>query len=411
MAQTRMEDDVPVLTAEFLQDPHPVYDMVRVQRPVTRVVTPLGVTVWLVTRYADARAALTDPRLSKDGRRLAGLLERHAVDPDRRAVFSDAFAQHMLNSDPPDHTRLRRLVGTAFTARRVEALRPRIEEITANLLDAIAGKAEVDLIDVFAFPLPITVICELLGVPADERADFRRWSNILLSVESPSRQPEAATAMADYLMRLVGAKRAEPRDDMLSALVHASDDEDRLTGSELVSMAFLLLVAGHETTVNLIGNGMLALLRHPDQLAILQADPSLLPRAVEELLRYEGPVNVATLRHTTEPVVIGDTEIPEGEFVLVALASANRDPERYPAADQLDLTRTSSHLAFGHGIHHCLGAPLARLEGEIAIGALLCSFPDLALAVDPAELRWRDSMLIRGLTTLPVRLGPPANPR
>jgi cytochrome P450 len=410
VAQISMEDGVPVLSEEFLQDPYVVYDLMRVQRPVTRVVTPLGVVVWLVTRYADARAALTDPRVSKNGRRLARLLDHHDVDPGRRAVLSESFAQHMLNSDPPNHTRLRRLVGTAFTARRIEALRPRIEEITSNLLNAIIGRHEVDLIEVFAFPLPITVICELLGVPDDERADFRSWSNSLLSTDA-SHQLESATAMTSYLVRLVEAKRADPTDDMLTALVHAADDDDRLSGTELVSMVFLLLVAGHETTVNLIVNGTFALLRHPQQLGMLRANPSLLPHAVEEFLRYEGPINIATLRHTTEAVVIGGTEIPAGQFVSVALASANRDPEHYAEPDQLDITRTRSNLAFGHGIHHCLGAPLARLEGEIAIGALLRRFPDLALATDPADLRWRASMLIRGLTTLPVRLGPPAGPR
>jgi cytochrome P450 len=212
-------------------------------------------------------------------------------------------------------------VGTAFTARRIEALRPRIEEITSNLLNAIIGRHEVDLIEVFASPLPITVICELLGVPDDERADFRSWSNSLLSTDA-SHQLESATAMTSYLVRLVEAKRADPTDDMLTALVHAADDDDRLSGIELVSMVFLLLVAGHETTVNLIVNGTFALLRHPQQLGMLRANTSLLPHAVEEFLRYEGPINIATLRHTTEAVVIGGTEIPAGQFVSVALASA-----------------------------------------------------------------------------------------
>jgi cytochrome P450 len=252
----------------------------------------------------------------------------------------------------------------------------------------------------------MSVICDLLGVPDAERAAFRRWSNTLLSSDGDGAGRTAAgMAMAQYLSALVAEKRARPADDMLSAIVAASEDADRLSADETVSMAFLLLVAGHETTVNLIGNGVLALLRHPDRLAELRADPELIPRAVEEFLRYDGPVNLATFRHTTEPVDIGGVPIPPGEVVLVALASADRDPDHYPAADDLDLNRDAAgHLAFGFGLHHCLGAPLARLEGEVAFRTLLARFPDLALAVEPDQLSWRSSILMRGLTRLPVRL-------
>jgi cytochrome P450 len=243
-------------------------------------------------------------------------------------------------------------------------------------------------------------------VPDTERLMFRRWSNTLLSSDGTADDRTAAgVAMAQYLGALVAEKRARPADDMLSAIVAASEDADRLSADETVSMAFLLLVAGHETTVNLIGNGMLALLRQPDRLAELRADPDLTPRAVEEFLRFDGPVDLATFRHTTESVEIGGTTIPPGEVVLVALTSANRDLDHYPAADDLDLRRDAGgHLAFGFGLHHCLGAPLARLEGEVAFRTLLARFPDLALACAPDELTWRASMLMRGLTRLPVRI-------
>ncbi|NMI00067.1 cytochrome P450 family protein [Pseudonocardia acidicola] len=398
-----------VLDEQFMADPHALYAVLREQRPVVRSVTPQGLHVWLVTRYDDVRAALTDARLSKDGAAFGRVLERHSVAPERRLAFAEALTAHMLNSDPPDHTRLRKLVGKAFTVRAIARLRPRIEQIAAALADDMqAGPGEVDLLDAFAFPLPMTVICELLGVPDGERESFRGWSNTLLSAAHPEQRQAAAMAMAEYLIRLVEDKRAHPGEDMLSAIVEASEDSDRLSATETVSMAFLLLVAGHETTVNLIGNGMLALLRRPDQLAALRAEPELTASAVEEFLRFDGPVNLATFRHTTEPVTIAGTEIPAGEVVLVSLASANRDPAHYARADELDLRRDAGNLAFGFGIHHCLGAPLARLEGEIAFRTLLARFPELALAAEPEELSWRSSTLIRGLTRLPVSLGNPA---
>jgi cytochrome P450 len=398
------------LGEDFLADPHALYRVLRDERPVARAVTPLGLRVWLVTRHTDAREALNDPRLSKDGGRFMELLDRHSVAPDKRMAFADSLAGHMLNSDPPDHTRLRKLVNRAFTVRAISRMRPRIEAIAHALADdvearASAGDGTVDLLDTFAFPLPMTVICELLGVPDGERDAFRRWSNTLLSAGDAQERGAAGVAMADFLARLVADKAANPGDDMLSAIVQASEDADRLSAREATSMAFLLLVAGHETTVNLIGNGVLALLTHPEQLAELRADPGLTPAAVEEFLRFDGPVNLATLRYTTEPVTISGIEIPAGEVVMVALTAADRDAERYPEPDVLDLHRdTGQHVAFGYGIHHCLGAPLARLEGEIAFRTLLGRFPDLALAAEPETLAWRSSTLIRGLTSLPVRI-------
>ena len=399
------------LDPSFFTDPYAVYAVLRDEGPVRRVMLPNGWDVWVVTRYAEARAALADPRLRKDPSVLSEQCDDDVL-PSRDIVAASLRA-HLLNADPPDHTRLRKLVTKAFTARRVEALRPRIEAIADELLDDVATRLEdgaVDLIDAFSFPLPITVISELLGVPPDDRDDFRVWSTTIVSDGPDDEMQTASSAMATYLSRLLATKRADPGDDLLTALIQSRDDEDRLDESELVSMAFLLLVAGHETTVNLIANGMLALLRHPDQLARLRADPSLAAGAVEELLRYDGPVNLATMRFTAEPVVLGESgagevEIPAGEFVLVSLASADHDPARFVDPDALDVTRPAGgHLAFGHGIHYCLGAPLARLEGEVAFSRLLDRFPDLHLAGTPTELRWRNSSLIRGLERLPVRL-------
>jgi cytochrome P450 len=323
------------------------------------------------------------------------------------------IGHHMLNADPPDHTRLRRLVSTGFTARRVERLEPRIATITAELLDDMAGRTEVDLVDAFAFPLPIQVICELLGIPVADRDSFRTWSNTIVSgglIADPARMEQVRAAIGQlvgYIRNLLVDKRSRPADDLLSALLDPPEDTDRLTEDELVSMVFLMLIAGHETTVNLIANGVYLLLTHPDQLEQVRADPSLLAGAVEEFLRYESPVQTSTFRVTTEPVVYAGVEIPEGEPVLISLLAANRDDKVFTDADQLDVARKEAgHIAFGYGIHFCLGAALARLEGRIAIGALLTRFPHLRLAAPVEDLRWRPGMLIRGLAELPVRYDP-----
>src|SRR6476620_2480246 len=358
------------LGADYFQDPYSVQARLRAQRPVTPVIMPGGAAVWLITGYAEARAALADPRMSK---RMPGW------HPEPGSVIA-TMDLHMLNSDPPDHGRLRRLVNKAFTVRQVERLRPRITAITTGLLSA----------------------------PPADRADFRAWSaTIVADTPSPDVFQAHATAMARYFMALLAAKRRQPGDDLLSALLAARDDEDRLSEDELVSMAFLLLVAGHETTVNLIASGMLALLLNPAELARLRADPALITSAVEELLRYVNPVSNATFRCATEPVELGGVSIGRGDPVLVSLSGANRDPARFGDPDQLDLGRDSSgQLAFGHGIHYCLGAQLARLEAGIAISGLLSRFGSISLAVPAASLRWRPSTLIHGLEALPVRLAP-----
>ncbi|MET9631974.1 cytochrome P450 [Lentzea sp. NPDC006480] len=394
------------LPDDYLQNPHEVHDMVRAEGPVREVRLPRGLKVWLVTRYDEAKIALTDPRVSKNILEGGHLMAVHASGEYERREIEPTLAVHMLNMDPPGHTRLRKLVTKAFTARRIELMRPRVQEIAAELIAKLNDGDEVDLLEAFAFPLPITVICELLGIPIDNRDDFREWSNQLLSFGTPEQVQAAAASMAGFLYQHVMAiAEAEPNDTFFSALVHADDSGDRLNTEELVSMAFLLLVAGHETTVNLIGNAVLALLRNPDQLQILKDRPELIPASTEEFLRLEGPVNLATFRYTKEAIELGGVTIPENEIVLVSLIAANRDPERYENADQLDVTRSAQgHVAFGHGLHFCLGAPLARLEFDVALTQLLARFPNLQLAAEPDTLVWRDSTLIRGLHTLPVRL-------
>jgi cytochrome P450 len=384
------------LGAGYFADPYSVHARLRAEQPVARVIMPGGTPAWLITGYAAARAALTDPRLVK-------MPEGWRPDPD--SLFA-ALEMHMLNSDPPDHERLRKLVNKAFTARRVEQLRPRITAITTALLDDMPTGQEIDLLAAFAFPLPVTVICELLGVPVADRDRFRAWSaSIVSETVSPEVFQGHATAMIGYFRDLLADRRREPADDLLSALISARDEGDQLSENELLSMAWLLLVAGHETTVNLIGGGVLALLLHPGELARLRADPGLVGGAVEELLRYVSPVNDATYRFTREPVEFDGVSIAAGEVVLVSLSGANRDPSRFAGPDGLDVGRDSTgHLAFGHGIHYCVGAPLARLEAEIAFGALLGRFGSITLAMPAQTLRWRPSSLIHGLESLPVRL-------
>ena len=386
----------------FVADPFPFYRSLSGREPVRRVVTARGVEAWLIARYEDGQAALSDPRLSSDFADAADVRLLDQLPTSER----ESFMRSMIRVGPPDHTRLRRLVSKAFTARRVAALRPRVQAITDALLDAVVPAGSADLIADFAMPLPVTVIGELLGVPASERAGFQKWTDVMLS-QGPgpvdkARMDEAWQHMWAYLEGLIAAKRAAPGDDLISALISARDEERRLEEVELVAMAFLLLVAGYVTTVNLIGSGIAALLAHPGQLKLLRDDPSLLPSAVDELLRYDGPVNPGIVRFPTEDVTIGGVTIPRGATVLIATAIADRDPAHFTDPDRLDVTRTeNNHLAFGHGLHYCLGAPLARLEGEIAIGTVLSRLPDLALAVPYEELRWQVATL-RGPRHLPV---------
>ena len=390
-----------------------VYAQLAKDGTVHQILLPGDQPAWLVTGYDEVRQVLGDPRFVKTGSPMRDAIQNLPEDVER-AISSD-----MLHLDPPDHTRLRRLVSAAFTRRRVEALTPRITSLADELLDAMAASVEspvaasietrdrVDLIDAYAFPLPMTVICELLGVPSDDAAEFRGWSATIVTgaLIGPERWISAAIALVGYIRSLLDAKRRTPADDLLSALVATHDGEDRLSEDELTSMVFLLLIAGHETTVNLIGNGAHTLLAHPDQLALLRAEPARLPAFLEEILRYEGPVQVATPRFTAEAVVLGGVTIPAGETVVPALMPANRDGAHFADATAFDPTRHQNpHMAFGHGIHHCLGAPLARLEGRIALDRLFTRFPVVRLAVPADELTWRPSFLMHGLSSLPVTL-------
>jgi cytochrome P450 len=391
-----------LFTEAFYRDPYPLYADLRGEHPVREVRLAAGESMWLISRYDDVRAAFSDPRFSKD--------YRYTLPPEARADAPSGQLPMMIMMDPPDHTRLRRLVSRAFTARRVATLRPRIAEIANALVDDLPAHGVVDLMERYAFPLPVQVICELLGVPNADRGEFGRWSKVMTDDSGHEETMQASASLANYLAELIEDKRTNPDGALLSALVEVSDDsgpgEDRLSTSELVGMGVLLLIAGHETTVNLIGNAMLGLLTHAEQRAALQANPWLLPQAVEEFLRWDSPVTNAPFRFTTEPVEIGGATIPAGQMVMLSLGAANRDEARFADAAELRLDREAGgHLAFGHGIHFCIGAPLARLEGEIAIGTLLARRPDLALAVDPVELTHRSSTLVRGLRTLPVDLG------
>jgi cytochrome P450 len=381
---------------------HAAYAELAATAPVHRIMLPTGQQAWLITGYHELRQALHDPRLVTREAAQATLYQKR-LSPE---VFA-GLTSHMVNHDPPEHTRLRRLVTAAFTRRRIEQLTPRIQQITNALLDAMATQTPSDLLASFAYPLPLTVICELLGVPTDDHVQFHRWSTTLTTgaLAEPEAYCCAASALVRYLRKLLDIKRDAPADDLLSALLVVRDGEDQLTEDELTSMACLLLIAGHETTANLIGNAVHALLTHPQQWALLQTQPHHLSTAIEEFLRFDGPLQISHLRLSTEPIQIGGTTIPASEIVVPGLLATNRHPACTPQPQVLDLTRADhSHLAFGHGIHHCLGAPLARLEARIALGSLLTRFPRLRLAVPANQLTWRPSMLVNGLTALPVTL-------
>jgi len=409
------QQEVVDLTAQpgFVQNPYPLYARFREAGPPRRVVLH-GLSAWLVTRYEDVRQALVHPRLSSD--------PRNASEAARAVTWAVpaevmGMGRMMLTSDPPDHDRLRRLVARVFTPGRVEAMRPRVQQIADELLAGFSTRGRADLMDEFALPLPMMVIMELLGLPAEDRQGFRRMASGSGSTD-PATVAAAGVLMRGYFVQNIERKRADlesaGRDDLeaadlLTALIAVHDEGERLNQEELLAMTLLLLSAGFETTINLIGNGMLALLRSPDQMALLRADPGLITRAIEEFLRYDGAVEMVLPRFSTGEVSLGDVVIPGGgEPVLLCLAGADRDPARFPGADHLDVRRdTTGHVAFGHGIHFCLGAPLARLEGQIAFRTLLEGCADLALAVDPVELTWRPTMFTRGVAHLPVTFTPP----
>jgi cytochrome P450 len=376
-----------------------MYHRLRAEDPVHH--SPLG--FWVLTRYPDVMAMLRDPRLIKEP--IAAFVAARfgmAVPP--------GLGLSMLDRDPPDHTRLRGLVSKAFTPRALERLRPEIQQIVDGLLDEVEARGSMDLVEEFAYPLPVRVICEMLGVPVKDHERFKAWGldiargldAIMLPPDSEvgQRSVSGRRALADYFRGLIAERRAAPRDDMLSALIAAEEAGDKLNEEELLATCILLLVAGHETTVNLIGNGTLALLRDPDQLRTLRENPGLIGTAVEELLRFDGPVQ-RTARIPSEDITIGSQTIAKGEMVMPFLGAADRDPTQFPDPDRLDITRADNrHIAFGMGIHFCLGAPLARMEGQIAINTLLARLPKLALATDRPQ--FRQSLTLRGLQALPL---------
>jgi cytochrome P450 len=393
---------------DYTGDPHPFFAEPRIPAPVSKGVLD-GVPVWLVTRYDDVRRLFNDPAVSSDPRH-AG--PEAAAIPWVGAGPPDAVIRHLIRLDPPDHSRLRKLVVKAFTAGRVAALRPGIQQITDDLVEPLLPRGHADLMSDFAMPLPVTVIGQMLGVPADGLQQFLRWSNLYLGVEEGdlARRPEAIGNIMAYLGDLIDRKSGRATScgedgDLLDALIAVRDEGDRLSHDELLAMAFVLLAAGHETTASLIGNGMLALLHHPDQLARLRAEPARIGPAIEELLRYDSPVKMPALRFTTAQIQVADAVIPAGEVLVLFLSAANRDANRFRSAADLDTGREATgHVAFGYGLHFCLGAPLARLEAEIAFTALLTRLPGLALG--PADPTWRHSYQVHSLKTLPVTFTP-----
>jgi cytochrome P450 len=393
-------------------DPFPVFASVQAAGPVHHVTLADGHDAWLVIGYDEARTALNEPRFSKD---------MHAALATGGGVVAEglpgpAFARHMLSVDPPDHTRLRRLVSAAFTPRRVEELRPRVQSVVDELLDGVAvrGATEpVDLVAAFAFPLPFTVICELLGVAEPDRAPLGQGLTALLVPTSTPEEYAQAKEASDRVVAMLGAlvesKQAAPGDDLVSGLILARDGDARLDTQELLSTIFQLIVAGHDTTASLIGNAVVALLSNPEQLERVRTDAGVIAATVEECLRFDAPVPHSTFRYAIEDVDMGGATIPAGAQVIICLAGANRDHGRYTDPDALEVDRDEvRHLAFGHGIHHCLGAVLARMEGQLALGTLFRRFPELRLAVPPRDLHWGhgDGLVLRGLSELPVIPGP-----
>ncbi len=387
----------------FANDPYAVYAELRTAGPVHRVALPDGSPVWLVTREADVREGLSDQRLSVN--------KRHSSTGFSGFSLPPALDRNLLNIDPDDHLRLRRLVAKGFTARHVDRLRDEIgravEDLVTQLGHEIGRNGEADLVGAFAKPLPLRVIGALLDVPAGDQERFSAWISAMLSPRSREGLAQAIGDVHGFLVDLVALRRSAPGDDVLSGLIAARDEEDRLTEDELVSLAFLILGAGSENVQHVISAGVLTLLEHPDQLAELRARPARLADAVEELLRYTSPNQTAIRRFPTGPLEIGGVRIPAGDTVLFGLASAHRDPARYPDPDRFDIDRADkAHLALGHGMHYCLGAPLARLQLTLALGALIERLPRLRLVRPADQLHWNSTFRFRALRELPVTIAP-----
>jgi cytochrome P450 len=389
----------------FRVDPYPVYRRLLAEDPVHQ--TPFGMVV--LTRYRDCAAILRDPRSSSDASN-SNMYQAFMAGRDPEEVFGAmAGMRPFLFMDPPDHTRLRGLVQKAFTPKTVENLRPRIQELVDDLMAPALEGGSMEVVEDLAYPLPVRVITEMLGVPLADHDTFKGWSKELAGALDPDfatpddvleRRERAASAFVEYFQALIAERRTAPRDDLLSALIAAEDEGNKLSEKELLSTLILLLVAGHETTVNLIANGVLALARHPDQLHRLREDPTLVRTAVEEVLRYDPPVQF-TARVAMEDIDIEGATLGKGDQAIVLVAAANRDPEQFPEPDAFDVGRQENrHLSFGLGAHFCLGAPLARVEGQVALGALATRVDDLAIAVEEPE--YKTNIVLRGLAALPV---------
>ncbi|WP_437810170.1 cytochrome P450 family protein [Sorangium sp. So ce1078] len=386
-------------------EPHSIYARMRAAGRLHRLIHPrLNVPVWTATRYDDCVELLKDPRLIRDFRKLpADLCARYRPLADRSLMLD----RHMLDADPPAHTRLRGLVQRAFSARAMEGLRPRIQTIVGELIDAVGDRGRMELVADFAFPLPIAVITELLGLPLEDRGQFRRWSKLLLAALSDRAVVEDARSAAEeteaYLQALFAERRKAPRDDLISALLLAEDQDHTLSPAEATSTVFLLLVAGHETTVHLIASGALLLLSHPEERRRLEGDPGLIGSAVEETLRCEGPAELSSIRWPLDDIEVLGARVPAGEGIVAGLLSANRDPEHFPDPDRFDIGRSPNrHIAFGSGIHFCLGATLARIEAAIALSTLFRRLPRLELDIPPDEIEWGEWGSLRGPAALPV---------
>ena len=394
---------------QFRRDPYPTYAALRKSEPISLIKeTSMGLgEALLVTRYEDVVAILKDNRFSSDMRKVGDTSRSRWWMPQALKTFQES----MILVDDPDHRRLRDLVHKAFTPRRLQEMNSVIENVTDEMLEKLAQKGTVDLIEDFALPIPLTVISDMMGVPHKDRAKFHHWMGTFLEISGGSNLQKIGKAkniiqLYMFFKRLINLRRKNPQDDLVTALVQAEQNGDRLNEAELVAMIFILLLAGHETTVNLIGNGTLALLQNPDQLQKLRQNPDLIDSAIEELLRFTNPVEQIAPRYNLEEVEFNGRTIPKGSRILLGVASANRDEAAFPNADQLDITRSpNKHVAFGLGIHYCLGAPLARMEGKIALQRLINRFPNLQLAVAPDAVQWRATMGVRGLKNLPIRVG------
>ena len=415
-------EDPKVLPTGPRVDPYALYTEMRAEGVVHTIREPNGLHRKLVMRFAEGRDVMNDARFAKDPGLAWDQLRDAGYVKGERDNRAD-YLYHLVNTDPPDHTRLRKVISKAFTNRRIEAMRPRVREIAEQLLDDIAEKENVDLIESYAHPLATKVICEILGVPDGDRENFRIWATAMLTapdavVDGALTPQQGYAAMQSFFTDLVARRREELKDsaagsdqqpDVIAGLIVARDEGNKLTEVEMVSTSMLLLSAGQEPTVNLIANGALALCEHPGQFALLRAEPDLIASAVEEFLRYDPPVELSTMRVSTEDVEVAGTNIPAGSVVTVSIASTSRDERQFDNPDQFDITRTDNpHLAFGFGLHHCLGAPLARLEGQEGIAALISRYPNLSLACTRDDLRWRPTRIMRGLVELPIELGPRA---